>query len=143
MNSPIKLTNAALAEFDNHSILRGVIDPASLGSLKVATVVSVNLEMPWLLGNIEPNSTAIVAGFSTRPDAVMDVLRGRFHPTGSLPITLPRNLDVVVAAETTGPKHDNNATGSDVPGFARPAADNYVYKDSDGSAYSTGFGLRY
>jgi beta-glucosidase len=110
---------------------------------KVPTVVSVNLEMPWLLGNIEPNAKAIVAAFSTRPDAVLDVLRGRFRPTSSLPITLPRNIDVVVAAETTGPKHDNSATGSDVPGFARPAADNYVYKDSDGSTYITGFGLHY
>jgi hypothetical protein len=36
MNSPIKITNAALDEFDNHIMLRGVIDPASLGFLKVA-----------------------------------------------------------------------------------------------------------
>jgi len=37
MNTPIKITNAALAEFDNEIILRGVIDPTSLGSLKLTT----------------------------------------------------------------------------------------------------------
>lgn len=121
------------------------VDTARLKKIesKVPTVVSVNLEMPWLLGNTEPNAKAIVAGFSTRADAVLDVVRGRFHPVGSLPITLPRNIAVVVAAESTGPEHANAATASDVPGFARNTTDRYVYKDEDGSMYSTDFGLHY
>jgi len=109
----------------------------------VPTIVAFNLEMPWLIGTVEPGAKALVAGFSTRADAMLDVIRGRFQPQGRLPFTLPRNEAVVVAAETNGPKAVNGVTSSDVPGFARPASDNYVYKDATGAAYRTGFGLGY
>ena len=110
---------------------------------KVPTILSINMEMPWLLGSIEPKAGAVVAGFSTRPDAILDVLRGTVHPVGKLPLTLPRNIEVVVKAETTGPARSNGATASDVPGFKRPATDQYVYTDTKGSAYRTGFGMTY
>ena len=92
---------------------------------------------------MEPGAKAILGGFSTRADAVLDVVRGRFSPVGTLPVTLPRSIEVVIAAETTGPNHKNAATASDVPGFARPEADHYVYQDSASSSYRTGFGLHF
>jgi beta-glucosidase len=110
---------------------------------KIPTVLSVNLEMPWVLGSIEPDAGAIVAGFSTRPDAIFDVVRGVFHSTGKLPLTLPHTLDVVEKTETTGPAKSNGSSASDVPGFARPAVDQYIYVDSKGSSYRTGFGMTY
>ena len=121
------------------------IDVARVSEIerKVPTVLVVNLEMPWLLGSIEPDAKAILAGFSTRPDAIMDIARGAAEPRGKLPITLPRNLEVVERAETTGPAKTNGATASDVPGSARPASDRYVYVDAKGAAYRTGFGLTF
>jgi beta-glucosidase len=110
---------------------------------KVPTIISVNMEMPWLLGSIEPKAAAVLAGFSTRPDAIFDVVRGAFHPVGKLPFTLPRNIQVVEKAETTGPAKSNGATASDVPGFVRPAGDDYVYVDAKGASYRTGFGMNY
>ena len=110
---------------------------------RLPTVLSVNLEMPWLLDSVEPRARAILAGFSTRPDAVFDVVRGAFRPLGKLPLTLPRNMEVIRKAEMSGPTKANGATASDVPGFARPAADHYVYVDTKGSAYRTGFGMTY
>jgi beta-glucosidase len=109
----------------------------------VPTIVSINLEMPWLLGNVEPGTATLLAGFSTRADATLDVIRGRAHPSGRLPITLPRSEAAIVAAETNGPGKVNGVVSSDVPGWARPAKDNYVYTDATGAAYVTGFGLSY
>ena len=121
------------------------IDTAHVAQIegRLPTVVAVNLEMPWLLGAIEPQAGALVAGFSTRPDAIFDVARGVAQPRGTLPLTVPRNLEAVQKAETTGPTKSNGATASDVPGFLRPARDRYAYVDAAGAEYKTGFGLRY
>jgi beta-glucosidase len=121
------------------------IDVARVAEIetKVPTILAVNLEMPWLLESVEPKAGAVVGGFSSRPDAIFDVVRGVAKPHGKLPITLPRNIEVVEKAETTGPDKANGATASDVPGFARPAVDGYAYIDSAGSAYKTGFGLSF
>jgi hypothetical protein len=58
MNTPIRITNAALDEFDNYSILRSVIDPASLGSLKVPTYQRLVQD--------RKDTRSIMKGFETR-----------------------------------------------------------------------------
>ena len=105
------------------------------------TIVAVNIFLPWLLGNVELLADALVAGFETREEAVMDVVTGRFAPEGRLPITLPID-DAAIAVDDAG----DCASPNDVPGYdkerymdGRP----YVYVDAAGNRYERGFGLTY
>lgn len=104
-------------------------------------VMSVNFMMPWLLTNVEPLADALLGGFETFETAVMDVVCGRFHPTGTLPITLPGS-DEAIAIDENG----LCASPNDVPGFDKAKYMNgkpYDYVDSEGNKYRLGFGLSY
>ena len=48
-----------------------------------------------MLGNVEPYSDVVLAGFDTLTSATMDVITGAYEPTGKMPITLPRNDSVI------------------------------------------------
>lgn len=111
-------------------------------------IVSVNVTLAWMLGNVEPYADALTAGFDTYPAAVLDVLFGRFAPVGKLPLTLPRS-DAVLAVNADGVCVSPN----DVPGFDKDRCmpdslkdENgkaYAYRDAAGSYYELGFGLGY
>ena len=96
---------------------------------KVPTITAINMSSPWLLDNIEPNAAAVIATFGVKPEALLDVIRGRFNPTGKLPFTLPASQEEV----------DKEA--GDVPGFRE--APSYVYRAKSGDAYEYNFGLTY
>lgn len=99
-----------------------------------------------MLGNVEPFADVLLAGFDTYPQAMLDVLTGRFRSCGRLPFTLPRN-DAVLAVNTQGVCISPN----DVPGYDKdlylPDAlkdENgkaYAYRDAAGNYYEFGFGL--
>ena len=65
-----------------------------------------------MVGNVERNVDALTAGFETYPAATLDVMFGRYNPTGKLPITLPRG-DEVLAVNAEGVCISSN----DVPGY--------------------------
>lgn len=92
-------------------------------------VLGVNMTTPWLIGEIEPGADAVLAAFDVKPEAVVDIIRGRAEPTGKLPVTVPADLETV----------QHNAP--DVPGYAEGPG--YAYVDSAGNAYEFGFGLGY
>ncbi|MDR7304338.1 glycoside hydrolase family 3 protein [Haloactinomyces albus] len=93
------------------------------------TILQINMGNPWLINEIEPGADAVLATFSVKPEAIVDVLRGEYAPTGKLPLTVPAGKEAV----------ESNA--SDVPGYAeRPG---YAYVDSAGNTYEYGFGLSY
>lgn len=50
---------------------------------------NVNVTLAWMMGNVEPHADALTVGFDTYPNAMLDVLFGRFAPVGKLPVTLP------------------------------------------------------
>ena len=52
-------------------------------------IASLNVTLAWQVGNAEPFCDAFLCGFDTYPAAVLDVVLGRFAPTGRLPLTLP------------------------------------------------------
>jgi beta-glucosidase len=63
-------------------------------SAKKPTVLVVNYTNPWVIDEIYNEGTrhrfaGILATFGTSQDALMDILRGKFNPTGKMPFTTP------------------------------------------------------
>jgi beta-glucosidase len=95
----------------------------------VPTILAVNAVLPWVIDDIEPAAASVIATFDVKTEAVWDVIRGRFNPTGQLPITLPADQAAV------------EANASDVPGYAEKF--DYAYTNGVGDDYVFGFGLSY
>ncbi|MEH7414080.1 glycoside hydrolase family 3 N-terminal domain-containing protein [Neobacillus drentensis] len=95
----------------------------------VPTALVINMTNPWVIDEVEPGAAAVLATYSVKSEALLDVLRGRFNPTGKLPITIPANQEAV----------EKNA--SDVPGYAEKF--DYTYTNTVGDDYTFGFGLSY
>jgi beta-glucosidase len=95
----------------------------------VPTVLAVNAVLPWVIEQIEPDAASVIATFDVKTEALWDVVRGRFNPTGQLPLTLPADQAAV------------EANASDVPGYAE--AFHYSYTNAAGDDYLFGFGLGY
>jgi beta-glucosidase len=96
---------------------------------KVPTALVINMNNPWVIDEVEPGAAAVVATYNVKGEALLDVLRGRYHPTGKLPITVPANQEAV------------NKNASDVPGYAESY--DYTYTNEVGDDYTFGFGLSY
>ena len=89
----------------------------------------------------------LLAGYDTYPSATLDVIFGRFAPTGKLPLTLPRG-DEVIAVDKDGVCISPN----DVPGYDKDQympeslkdenGKAYAYRDSVGNYYELNFGLK-
>ena len=97
---------------------------------------------------LEQHADALLAGFETYPAATLDVIFGRYNPTGKLPITLPKG-DEVLAVNENGVCISPN----DVPGYDKdpymPAelkdenGKAYAYRDAMGNYYELNFGLSF
>lgn len=124
--------------------LREVADTVHAHGGKV--ISTLNITMPWICGPIESVSDAFLAGFDTYSSALLDVIFGRFAPVGKLPLTLPKN-DEVIAVNAEGICVSPN----DVPGFIKDQylpeslkdenGKGYAYKDENGNYYEYGYGL--
>jgi beta-glucosidase len=107
------------------------IDVAKVKSIenKVPAVLIINLVNPWVINEIEPEAAAVLATFGLKGEALLDVICGRFKPTGKLPLTIPKDQEAV----------EKNA--SDVPGYAENF--DYTYTNAEGNKYVFGFGISY
>ena len=111
-------------------------------------IANINFPLAWMVGNVERHVDALTAGFETYPAATLDVVFGRYNPTGKLPITLPKN-DAVLAVDTNGVCISPN----DVPGYDKDLympdelkdenGKAYAYRDAAGNYYELNFGLQY
>ncbi|PLS08505.1 glycoside hydrolase family 3 protein [Neobacillus cucumis] len=95
----------------------------------IPTITAINFTNPWIIDQIEPNAAAVIATFGTKEEAIVDVIRGKFNPTGKLPFTVPANKSAV-----------ENEIG-DIPGYEEDPS--YVYKNKNGDGYKFDFGLNY
>jgi beta-glucosidase len=96
---------------------------ASGKDIPVVTVLkAINATIP---AEFEAGSDAIVVGFGTSDQALIEVALGLYEPAGRLPIQFPANMDTV------------EAQLEDV------AKDMTAYTDSNGNAYDYGFGLNF
>jgi beta-glucosidase len=120
--------------------LKEVADNIHIRGGKV--IMSVNVILPWILGNVEPLADALIAGYDTYYKAQFEVIAGNSRPVGVLPLTLPAS-EAVIAVDENGDCVSRN----DVPGYDKdkymPEGLNYAYKDSDGNIYKLGHGLTY
>lgn len=104
------------------------------------TIINVNLDLPFILENIEPLADGLTVSFDTFLQAILDVMLGKVSPTGKLPLTLPKNDAAVEVDENGICASPNDVSGYDKEKYMdRP----YTYEDNQGNKYVYGFGLTY
>ncbi|WP_253274895.1 glycoside hydrolase family 3 C-terminal domain-containing protein [Actinomyces sp. oral taxon 414] len=86
-------------------------------------VVVVRMHNPAVLTELEPLADAVVVDFGVSQEAVWDLVRGAFEPSGLLPVRLPASMEAVE-------RHCE-----DLPFDYEP------YTDSAGHRYDFGYGL--
>ncbi|MEI7830369.1 MAG: glycoside hydrolase family 3 N-terminal domain-containing protein [Prolixibacteraceae bacterium] len=64
------------------------------------TILVMNYTNPWVINEIYNNQTksnikAVLATFGTTPDALLDVVTGKFNPTGKMPFSTPVSDEAV------------------------------------------------
>lgn len=62
---------------------------------QVPTIVVIHLDRPAVIPELAQNSAALLGEFGANDTAVLDVLWGKFNPTGKLPFELPSSMEAV------------------------------------------------
>ena len=94
---------------------------------KKPTVLAINYSNPWVIDEIynpkaSGNVKAVIATFNTTLDALLDVVTGKFKPTGKMPFTTPVS-EAVVEKQL-----------SDVPGYLKGSG-YALFKYNEGLSY--------
>lgn len=73
------------------------VDVAKVKQIEAAkpTVLVINSINPWVINEVEPGAAAVLATFDFKAEALVDVVRGRFKPSGKLPLTIPADQAAV------------------------------------------------
>ena len=96
-------------------------------SAKKPTLLAINFTNPWVIDEIyndknKGNIKAVIATFGTTNEALLDIVLGKFKPTGKMPFTTP-------ISEEAAQKQQ-----SDVPGYLKGAS--YpLFKFNEGLGY--------
>lgn len=88
-------------------------------------IVCIRMKNPAILSELEPYADAILVDFGVQKKALLDIITGKYEPTGLLPIHLPKDMETVE-------KHCEDV-----------AFDIEAYTDTDGNTYHFGFGLNF
>ncbi len=111
------------------SLSKNNVDIKYVNSLiaKKPTILAVNYTNPWVIDEIynpqsPGNIKAVIATFNTTLDALLDVVTGKFNPTGKMPFTTPVS-EAVVEKQL-----------SDVPGYLKGSA-YALFKYNEGLSY--------
>ena len=94
-----------------------------MGDKKV--IVVVNTSNPFVLSEIEPLADAILITFTIQKQAILDVITGKYEPSGLLPFQMPANMKTVEEQAEDTPR------------------DMVCYKDADGNTYDFAYGLNW
>ena len=85
---------------------------------KKPTVLVVNYTNPWVIDEIYNDETKTIKGvlstFGTTTDALLDVVTGKFNPTGKMPFTTPISEEAAQNQKSDVPGYDE---GPDYPLF--------------------------
>src|SRR5574344_59846 len=111
-------------KMSNESDLDLVLDTRkAMGNKPVIVVVAAT--RPFCAYEFEPYADAILVTMGVQNQAVLDLISGKFEPSGLLPMQLPASMETVEAQK------------EDVP------RDMDCYKDADGNLYDFAFGLNW
>ena len=54
------------------------------------SAVVINFSKPWVINEIDDNNlNTLIATFGTTQTALLDIITGRFNPTGKMPFAIP------------------------------------------------------
>jgi beta-glucosidase len=84
------LFHAGSLEFPSEERQR-ILDVAAT----VPTILVVHLDRPAILSGIAEACSAVVGSFGASPEAILDLVFGRFSPSGKLPFELPSSMAAV------------------------------------------------
>ncbi len=62
---------------------------------RIPTIVDIYLDRPAVIPEIAEKSAGLLANFGAADEAVLDVIFGKFKPTGKLPFELPSSMEAV------------------------------------------------
>ncbi|QIP17608.1 glycoside hydrolase family 3 protein [Spirosoma aureum] len=98
------------------SLSKNSIDVAYVNSLtaKKPTILAINYSNPWVIDEIYPKATnttakGVLATFGTTPDALLDIVTGKFSPTGKMPFTTPISEAAVQQQKEDVPGYEEGA----------------------------------
>lgn len=97
----------------------GELDEILLITQSLPTIVDIYLDRPAVIPEIAKSAAALLGNFGASDEVILDVILGRFNPSGRLPFELPSSMDAV------------RAQLEDVP------------YDSENPIFPFGFGLSY
>ena len=111
------------------SLSKNAVDVDYVNKLtaKKPTILLINYTNPWVIDEIyndknNGNIKAVMATFGTTTDAVLDVITGKFNPSGKMPFTTPISEDAAQKQQ------------SDVPGYLKGTV--YpLFKFNEGLSY--------
>ncbi|MEM8886539.1 MAG: glycoside hydrolase family 3 N-terminal domain-containing protein [Bacteroidota bacterium] len=61
----------------------------------VPSIVDIYLERPAVIPEISEAATALIGNFGAEDDALLDIIFGKFKPSGKLPFELPSSMEAV------------------------------------------------
>ncbi|MFN4145931.1 MAG: glycoside hydrolase family 3 protein [Runella sp.] len=77
------------------------------------TIVVVNFTNPWVISEIDhANTQTILATFGTTQEALIDIVSGKYNPTGKMPFGIPRSEELVATNKSDVPSHLEGANYS-------------------------------
>ncbi len=76
------------------------------------TILSIDFRNPYVLDQKSGflDSGAILATFGVRSEAVMDIIMGKFMPSGKLPFALPKSREAVINQDSDAPGYPEEDT---------------------------------
>jgi beta-glucosidase len=76
---------------------------------RVPTIVDIFLERPAVIPEIAARSAGLLANFGASDAAMLDVIFGRFAPSGKLPVEMPSSMEAVRKQEEDTPYDSERA----------------------------------
>jgi beta-glucosidase len=104
--------------------LKAVLDTKEMMGDKPVIVVA-NISRGMVFNEFEGKADAILARFSVKEQPVLDIISGKYEPSGLLPMQMPANMSTV------------EKQFEDVP------FDMECHKDTEGHVYNFGYGLNW